>query len=1110
MVKGTHFYDLNQECSTVIEPEYDEYGNLKSSKKVIDHLQNHIIPLDNAKREYESSIFDYEFFTLTNEDIVRCKEKFDRNYGTFSDGKIMKIDKDEYYFKFTTNIAISVDAGIKKLNEAKGQKLFSLISLYKRSIEQFPTLSLFINGVKIPDELIYIYMGESCTDILIPESYLRKNANTDKYESMEIYVQKHVYLANKYYSVYQKGIANKRISIDLNEAKINKENLDYNKKIIVYCNGLYKLSDTYTVTRNGDILNIDFPDSYLATDAIEVVFDFNIKEVNTIYIEGNNDVLSAKLVRCFFNLKESSINYKTNFLYGSLPKKNCYFYINNKRIPLNRIKQIGRLNYVYENEETPNAPYACTIVYTDKDTIDESKNYIYGEDYYLSNFYGMDNITKILNKLVNGNKLESTDPFVNKYLLNNSLDYMYLMNRNMKMYSKGYFEELRRLTDIYLDYESQTRSLIKKTGNYLIRDFMNLYSKNDIFVEVFKDENIPPMLSYTFSTKKSEETNTTGFYYLLDINGDHIPTNKYEIKENYQYNHINIPTTLLKDGFNRIHIRENKYDTGTNGDIEYKVVYPSEIEERIIPDDNTDYDSIIDELIEEYNDINTSEERKREINILIQTYENAKVASYKYQYTFNKFKTPLDISDYLCLNFTFNESKYYYSDERNSGWIVNRNCKFNRNADGSITLLMKNKPTENIIIYSKRFAFKFHINISKDLETLEDMSIVVGSNDAIGLPIIPNGSFTVFLNGERLYNGIDYVFRHPGNYNLITYTSLCLKRKTKVDDEVDIYFDSVQNVTVGRSNDILSHSGTVWNKYGLIYFGNLSYPYSPKYIDLYVNGKYIYPDQIDILSDKLIRIDPEIANPMFDIFAETSFGVDIEKLKYFFDYDGNKYEDSALEKLLASIFVDYDFSTITNPPENSGANAIYESFDDNVDSWGHIANTRRAEDSDEAMEIAEELVSKRYNLYENAYLLWLKSNGTKTLIDTNKDIDQDIMNYFKFYLEDTILSERQDIVISARTTKTFNDIVFDASKYPIEYSDRVRRMLKFAKGNNLSTKELFEKLRDHLPISNALYPRDFPCAISSKTMISQTNRDLVIGGKPGLIYSNTTSHKTED
>ena len=56
-MKGTHFYDLNHECSTVVKPKYDENSNLIVDQIVGDHLKSHILPIENARRERESGIF---------------------------------------------------------------------------------------------------------------------------------------------------------------------------------------------------------------------------------------------------------------------------------------------------------------------------------------------------------------------------------------------------------------------------------------------------------------------------------------------------------------------------------------------------------------------------------------------------------------------------------------------------------------------------------------------------------------------------------------------------------------------------------------------------------------------------------------------------------------------------------------------------------------------------------------------------------------------------------------------------------------------------------------------------------------------------------------------
>lgn len=1139
---GTHFYDLNHECSTVIRPEYDSEGRLLVNQTVVDHLRRHIIPIENSRRERDSSIFDYEVFTLTEADILESKKKFNRNIGTFIDGKQFKINRSEYYFKFTTNIAISVDAGVKRLSES--QKLFELVSLYERSAQQYPTLSLFINGIKIPDAEILVYMGDSSTELLIPDRLLMKDGN-GRYINLEVLVQKHVYTNTRYHTIFMESNPSKMVSFDITHENFRHVNLNFKykyedsrptgevescKNIMVYANGYYKTPDMYSIHKQGNIVTIDMNNGNFTTaDFIEVVFDSDVKVINNTFIEGDYST-NASMVRCCFSIPESLIDYKTNFLFGSLPKKNCQFYINSKRINPNKIIQIGRMNFVYESNESPYAPYNCTIIYTDKDIINESKNYIYGEDYYLSNFYGLDKLTKCLNVLVNSDSLNGNESFAIKNLVDPNINYLKIMTGDGKFYSKSFASHLNSLNKTYHNFNSLTRALLNESGNYLIRDFMNLYAKDDIYDEVYKDEDTPDFISYSFKTKKDEETNTTKFTYTLDLNGLHVPSVRYSIIPMHQYNCIKIPTSLLVDGLNRIHIRESKYDTGTFDNIEHLQVKVEDIVDISNEYNNGNYDIEYSEFLEtkiselelqieelENNsniDSYEKEEQLESLNITLNTYKNALVGTYKYQYTFNKFKTVLDLDDYICLDLVYDEEGtpgygLYYGVGTRSGWIMNKNFSFIENSNGTITLLLKELPADSIMIYSKRFSFNFQTTIKNDLNDLDDMSITVTAGDAFELPVIPNGSYTVYLNGERLYNGIDYVFRHPGNYDLIAYTSLALKRKTKAGDVVEVYFDNVQNISVGRSNDILSHSGTVWDKYGLIYFGNLKFPYSPRYIDLYVNGKYVYPDQIQILSDKLIRIDPEFMNPMYDIFAETTFSVDINKLRWFYDYEGHSYEDSEFEKLIKRLFVDYDFSTITNPTENSTANDVYASFDNDVDDWGKVPNYRRHEDSDIALEMVEELIPKRYNLYECAYLLWLNSPKCKTIMKNGENIQQDIMNYFKFFVEENLVGLRQDVPASARHTKTFNDIVFSAKNYPFEYAERVQRYLKFAKGNNLGVKTAFNELREHHPVSNVMYPRDFPRVISSRTKIAQTNRDLVIGGKPSSIYHNTTTHKDE-
>lgn len=1153
---GTHFYDLNNISEAVVEPEYDSEGYLQTNKKVVDHLLRHLVPVETGRLELDSAVYDYESKTLTSADIEECYRKFNRNYGQFVDGKKLRVTSNTNYFKFNTNVTISYDAGIKRLT--KDQKLFSLLSLYQHSINQLPTLSVFVNGLKIPDKNIMIYMTESSTDILIPEKYVTKNVN-GKYNEMEIYVQKHIYKVHHYFSDivpdYTKGY-----TIDLNDPKKNYHiSVEYNtdsdgnilssvkscNNIMLYCNGKLCSRDTYYFIKDNDLntITIMFGSTFATGDEIEIVIDSDIRAVNDVVLSGNYGV-GDPAIRCMFYMPESATNYKFNSLYGPLPKDNCYFFINNKRIPNDKVKQVGRMNFSHDYNGA--GPYTCTMYYTDKGKLDESKRYVYGDDYYLENIFGVKNTSWIIKDAMNGKIFsELNEDYINKYICSNPkhrLDFVDIFNRNGKLYDFNYMKSLNNIPKQYDDYDEQVKRLIKEGGNHVIRDFLNMYTKNDIYDEVYisDKETCPEFYSYTFDTDKTKINSTYSFFYLIDINGRHIPSTEFEIVDNKQYNHVKLPKELFKEGYNRVHLREVKYDTGSSDAIEFKHFRTDVIQEREVISDITDeeidneIESLIRQIKETNNNENLTDEEKKtlidEYTARIDTLENAKISNYKYYFTFDNFKTVMFIKDLLVLVPSYNNDRIYYARGKDAGWVIMKNYVFVDNHDGTMTLLMREKPEEEFCIYSKRFSFKYTMTIDHAVETLDDMSIPIGGNDSFGLPVIPSGTFTIFLNGDKLYSGIDFVFRHPGNYNMIAYTSLCLKRKVHPGDVLDIYFEDIKNITVGHSDNILSHAGTVWNKYGLIYFGDMKMPYSTKYIDLYINNKYIYPDQIDILSDKLIRVDPEILNPMFDIFAETCFSVDTEILNRYFTYENTPFED-----LISELFTIYDFSNLTDPKENNGADEVYESFDENVDSWGRIPNNRRDEDSETALEKAEEETPKRYNLYENAYLLWLHSNSVKTIMKPGENINQDIMRFFKFYIEEDSLSERQDISVSARNTKVFNDIEFGMKKYPIEYAERVRMFLKFAKANSLNTnllleeeytkedgitdiklvpdmenagnQNIHEKLRNHYPISNAMYPRDFPSVISSRTKIAQMNKDIVVGGPASPIYNDTTKNK---
>ena len=78
-------------------------------------ILNHIVSVETERRNYDSAIKDYEDLIFTKEKIENNLIEFNRNYGKFCDGKLLRLNVKEYYFKLTSNIAISLDNGIKRI-----------------------------------------------------------------------------------------------------------------------------------------------------------------------------------------------------------------------------------------------------------------------------------------------------------------------------------------------------------------------------------------------------------------------------------------------------------------------------------------------------------------------------------------------------------------------------------------------------------------------------------------------------------------------------------------------------------------------------------------------------------------------------------------------------------------------------------------------------------------------------------------------------------------------------------------------------------------------------------------------------------------------------------
>jgi hypothetical protein len=971
-------------------------GFLHSSHEIVEELKSHITPITNFQRRVDSGIRNFEQFHWNKERTNKELKRFDRNFGEFLDGSQKRFPSNETYVKVSSNLSMARVDGNKVL---KNEYLYDIIKMTTLAKEEFGALQLYVNEHKIPDDLIYIYMSESQTDILFPKRFL----NTETSEN-DFFIEKRIYPKFQYINVYFPIVSGSFFQFDISKHEFEHSNINEHN-LLIFQDGQLLMSEKYVnSTWNEDMMTRRVTitiQTVLTENEIEIMFDSSIKS-KTVFAHNQPSTQASWFI------KEMPGYY--DILNGPIAKTSGYFFVNGRRIPNNKINQVGRVNFTYD--DTINNIKTCTCYFSDRDLeLNDTKFTVYDQDYYLINMIGPENITKALRGLYTNNYFQG-------------LNFHKILNNNSKTYNINEVTNYIKNIEKYTDADSKTKYLLKDNPS-LMREFLKFFGKADMYKNIRHTDEEFHTLSFDVDYG---ETNQYEYIYLIEVEGKHVKDTHITVENKGIREYVKVPGNYFKSGINRLHIqmlRKMKVTT-----IDYKIFAVADIQ-------NVNGTNMI---------------------------------------TLPALPTAQDASDYLILEYSQNETNYIYdttldSGNPNQGWKMKKDVHIQLNNDKTVSIIFDTLPKKECALYSKRFCFKYTKVIERNVVDLEDVAIPLRSNSTYKVPIIPNGLLKVYLNNNLLYEGIDYYIRHPENFAFTTYTIICVKRNIKKDDVLTVYFTDIKNKVVQHK------AGKVFNKYGFVYFGSIDFPYSPDYIDLYINGRLIYKDEIEILSDKLIRVPNEV-EPFIDVYAETNFRVDIDKFNFFLE----DYEDSYFEKFIRDIFIIYDLNTSSVPTPANGATDFYYSLDENVDSVMKLPNP-----SDNSR---NEYV--RYDLLTNAYLIWLRSVSSKSLMKPSEDIKEEIVNYFQLYSDS--LTKRNDIVISSKGTSLYENLIFGPYTYPFNKAVKNRRLIQWAMKNKIPSGEILEKYKFDLNEANDIYPRDVPKSVSSRSVVD-TIKYIGLGGR---------------
>lgn len=906
------------------------------TSEIASNVLDGVIEVHSTRRNLDASTDERRCYSFTPDDILLYKLQFKYNTGIVSDGKTINLNEPTIYVRIPVNIHM-VEQDVGPTYES-----YVYTAEYKAKNNE-TSLQVFVDGFKIPDSEIKLYPTRSNVDVFIPEKYLSLN------NDHEVIVEKKRYDLFPYIHSYLSNTSDQHISINLTDHQKNsinnlKSNLE--KNIQIYVNKkLYNSSRTISFTNNKLDINIT---SDLNNDEIEIEFD---PYVVWYFPSSSVKYEDSK------NVWEISEDY-IDSIHGPLSKFSCSFYINGLRKMNEVVIQKGRLHFELDIDDGT-VDNAISFYLSDRQQIIDTDLILYGKDYYLYNFIGTRAINNALHTTISGspfidegaNKIikfsaikkigstkvilnlpdnltfthddvqkikvsvyktvavsdtkysvdtELTEIDPNDYVFDNTTNPMtititapsaymangattegvieisawyswdYVLNEYNNLFTRRAAENTLAAYESSFDHSTKVAELLKGRP-YLMRTFLENYGYN-----VFNDYvEYDGTSAYVYLGLPDSEDNGKDKIYDISINNRHIPNNK-----------INIINKDLTDVFE---IEGRYFDKGAN-DVSIQIIETTNIEyKEFTVDDIVDNDGIRILTFDEF--INQGDYTKN-IIILVKVEENDEIAS--------RFPTESNVGYRLFTDYEF-------------GPI---------GSDGKISVIFNKIPENDFIVYNKNFSSSIGY-VKPSVSTITDVIIPMYTGTINNpIPYIPRGKVYVYCGNDKYIEGVDYFIKTPEDDLSIVGSYLIMKRVVLPGSQIDIYFSNYKTTSIYNRTGYFTN-----NRYGLFYLNKLKYPFSTKYLNFYINGQKLSENDIDILSDKLIRVH-SMPVPLYDLVIESAFTVDDSELAPYI----SEYKPDAFEQYLARLFVGVDYSGSFEAAGNYDVNDVYESFIDTVDS----------------------------------------------------------------------------------------------------------------------------------------------------------------------------------
>ncbi len=920
--------------------------NYEIAEKVLDG----IISVHGTRRNLDASTDERRCVIVTPADLETYAKEFKYNVGKVSDGKNVFFPEPTIYTRIPVNIHM-IEQNASPLADEY------VMTIEEAAKERRSSLQVWVDGAKMPDSEIKFYPTRSNVDVFIPHKYL------SPLSSHEVIVEKKMYDQFPYIHLYYQATSNQtfRLMLDADQLKaLNEIKGSIEKNFQVYVNRkLYNSSRRLSYYNNSIEITLNVE---LTNSELEIICD----PYTTFYFPSQS--VRYQDEKNVYEIPETYID----SIHGPISRFSCAFFTNGLRVMNTKMGQKGRLHFEYDSESYANNALAFYL--SDRNLVIDTNRILYGSDYSMYNFIGTAAVTRALHTTVSGNRFidegagKVFDISVVKSLGNSSV--------------KVYLPE-------NIDFNEDGHQKIR-LGFYTTRDVGNgkFYidsNLTEVSPEDFTVDNTVNPVEITItapSAYMADGTVTHGKLYVTSwytwdevLNNDATLFERTTVEailskyESVYDNEVKIGEMLRNRPYLMRTFLEN-YGYKTYSDkIEYNGTdpfvylgvpdtidvsaganYDITVNNKHIPIDKI---RIIKKDVTDVFEIEGKNFVKGENIISIQVINNMPVEYFKYKpeevqlldgtpilqvtgFTHIGYREDNIIILEKCDDKSDPDIIYFLTDY-NVGYKVFKDWKFAPyNEDNNeVNIIFDRVPEHEFIVYNKNFSQ--HISYVKPtIQSVTDVIIPLYMGNAKDpIPFIPRGKVYVYCGGDKYIEGADYFIKTPEDDPSVAGSYIVMKRIVLPGAKIDIYFSNY------KTENIYKKIGYFWNnKYGLFYLNDLKYPASLKYLNIYVNQQKLTEKDVDILSDKLIRVHSMIV-PMYDLVVESAFTEDSWELQPYIQ----EYEPDNFEKYLARLFIGANPNA--NASDLEGAediNEVYKSFVDTVDSVNKRPNPTARDD----------------------------------------------------------------------------------------------------------------------------------------------------------------------